>query len=106
MKKAEKKIKEITKKIVKKVDPEKIILFGSFAWGKPGPDSDIDLFVIEKSDLPKRERQIKIRRLFLDFDMPADVLSYTNNEIKKRLDINDYFIENIINNGKILYERK
>lgn len=40
-------IKKITTKIVKKYKPEKIILFGSFTWGKPTKDSDVDLLIIK-----------------------------------------------------------
>lgn len=104
-KEIDKKISEITDKIVKEFKPEKIILFGSYAWGKPHKDSDIDLFVIEKSKLPRRQRQINIRRLFLDFDMPADILSYTRAEIKARQKMNDYFLADILNSGKVLYEK-
>lgn len=46
---AQKEIKRITKQIVKNYNPEKIILFGSFAYGKPKPSSDIDLLIIKKS---------------------------------------------------------
>ena len=69
----DKKIAEITDKIAKEIKPEKIILFGSYAWGKPHQDSDLDLFVIEKSKLSKRKRQINIRRLFIDFEMSNGV---------------------------------
>ncbi len=104
--KSNKKIKDITNKIVKEFHPEKIILFGSYAWGKPHKDSDIDLFVIKDTKLPRRKRQINIRKLFLDFEMPADVLCYTNSEIRDRLKKNDFFVNKIINSGKVLYEEK
>ena len=43
------KISEITKQIIAEYDPEKVILFGSFAWGKPGPDSDVDLLIVKNT---------------------------------------------------------
>ena len=58
----EKEIKKIAEKIAKEYKPEKIILFGSYAWGKPGPNSDVDLFVVKKTD-NTREMARKIGRL-------------------------------------------
>ena len=46
----EQKLKEITDKIVKEYQPEKIILFGSWAWGEPHEWSDVDLFIIKRSE--------------------------------------------------------
>ena len=91
---------------MKEIKPEKIILFGSFAWGTPNKDSDIDLFIVKDSKLSRRERQINIRKLFLDFEMPADVLCYTNSELDKRLKQKDLFVNKIINSGKVLYDCK
>ena len=100
------KLDSITKKIVEEFKPEKIILFGSYAWGEPHQDSDLDFFVIENSKLPRRLRQINIRRLFLDLNVPADVLSYTPDEVEKRKHIDDLFVIDILEKGKVLYERK
>jgi len=50
--KNQKEIKKITKQIVEKYKPEKIIIFGSFAWGKPSKDSDVDLFIIKNTKNP------------------------------------------------------
>ena len=52
----EKEIKKIAEKIAKEYKPEKIILFGSYAWGKPGPNSDVDLFVVKKQTTQERWR--------------------------------------------------
>ncbi|TRZ78468.1 nucleotidyltransferase domain-containing protein [bacterium] len=101
----EKKLSEITNKIVKEVDPEKIILFGSYAWGNPGPDSDVDLVVVEKSKESRRERQINIRRLLFGSGIAYDVVSYTPEEIERRLAMKDFFAEKIVNKGKVLYAR-
>ena len=98
-------IKEITKTIVKKYKPEKIILFGSFAWGKPGPDSDVDLLVIKDTNnarLLARQIDGSIPRKSL----PIDVLVYTPEEAERS--VNEYknlFIEDILRNGKILYSK-
>jgi len=99
-------IKKITKQIVSGYKPERIILFGSFAHGKPNKDSDVDLLVIKKTKKPRTERHLEIDKILLDRIMPLDVLVYTPQEIKNRLSLGDFFIRNIINQGKILYAQK
>ncbi len=98
-------IQEIADKIAEKFKPEKIILFGSYAWGKPTKDSDVDLFIIEKSDKSRRERQLELRSFLFGSPFPYDILAYTPEESEKRIQVGDFFIKNILNKGKILYER-
>ena len=104
--KHQKEIKKITDQIVKKYKPEKIILFGSYAWGKPTEDSDVDLFIVKKSRKRKIDRERELSRYLFGYDFPAmDLLVYTPMEIKKRLNIEDPFIKDIISKGKSLYVR-
>ena len=105
-KRISKKIRDLTKKIATYNNPEKIILFGSYAWGKPGLDSDIDICVIEHGISDRRERQLRLRKLLFGAGLPVDVLSYTPEEIKKRLSCGDFFVKNILSKGASLYERK
>lgn len=102
----EKKTKELTEKIVKEYSPEKIILFGSLAWGKPHKWSDIDLFIIKKSKKRRieRERELRMRLIGNKFP-PMDLLIYTPEELRKRISIGDFFINDILKSGKILYEK-
>lgn len=51
------KLKKVTEKIVKEYKPEKIILFGSHAWGKPSRDSDVDLFIVKNSKKRRSDRE-------------------------------------------------
>ncbi|KKU73946.1 MAG: hypothetical protein UX98_C0003G0021 [Parcubacteria group bacterium GW2011_GWA2_47_26] len=99
-------INEITKKIVEKFDPEKIILFGSYAWGKPGPDSDVDLLIVKDTKIPPIKRMTTLRDLLWGSDMAMDLLVYTPTEVQNmiRQDRN-LFIEDIVKNGKILYAK-
>jgi len=102
----DKKIQEVADKIVRDFQPEKIILFGSWAWGEPHKDSDVDLFIVKESDKGKLDRERELRRKLFDYDFPPmDLLVYTPEELKKRLGIKDIFINLIINKGKVLYER-
>ncbi len=101
---SEQKIKEIVDKIVTEYQPEKIILFGSFAWGNPTKDSDIDLFIVKKSDKTTIERAQDVGRIIFNKGEAVDILVYTPEEVEKS--INEYknlFIEDIMRNGKVLY---
>lgn len=98
-------IKKIAKRIEEKYKPEKIILFGSFAYGKPTPSSDIDLLIIKKSRKRKVER-IKEVLMKVESDIPLEPLVYTPKEIKDRLKLGDYFLQNVFKKGKLLYEKK
>lgn len=100
------KIKAITQKIIKEYRPEKIILFGSYAWGKPREWSDVDLFIVKKSRKKRWERGYELRKLLFPPGVPLDILVYTPSELKKRLIIGDFFIKDIANKGKVLYEAK
>ena len=100
----DKKLQEIINKIVKEHRPEKIILFGSYARGNPGPDSDVDLFII-KETTNTRETARSINRLLFPRPFPIDLIVYTPEQLKKRMNIEDFFVSDIINKGKILYEK-
>jgi predicted nucleotidyltransferase len=104
MGKYEAKIPEIKEKIVKEINPEKIILFGSYAWGKPTDDSDVDLFIIQNSSESRLSRQTELRRRLWGSGVPMDLLVYTPKEVEKRLEIDDPFISYILNKGKVLYQ--
>ena len=66
----------------------------------------MDLFVVKETNELKRERQLKLRHLFLDFDIAADGLVFTSIEVEERIKNGDFFIRNIIDKGKLLYESK
>lgn len=97
-------IKQIVDKIVAKFRPEKVILFGSYAWGSPGKDSDIDLFVI-KDDPQKNNRELAIdlERVLIDRPRALDIIVYKPNQVRKGLEEKNRFISKILTEGKILY---
>lgn len=99
----EQKLLEITRKIVEGLKPEKIILFGSYAWGEPNPDSDVDLFIVKDTEKKRIERGIEIERILWKSGIPVDALVYTPQEVERRLSIEDGFIQNIFLEGKVLY---
>ena len=106
MGKYEQKIPELKEKIVKEFDPEKIILFGSYAWGNPNDDSDVDLFIVKNSDMPRRERQAELRQKLFGSGVPMDLLVFTPDEINESInETRNLFIEDIVRNGRVIYEK-
>lgn len=100
------KIQKVADKIVKEYKPEKIILFGSYAWGKPGTDSDVDLFIIKESRKRQIDRMRELRMKLIGNNFPPiDLLIYTPKELSRRLAIGDFFVGEIIEKGQVLYEQ-
>ena|SRR5436190_24336095 len=94
------------KRIVSELKPEKIILFGSYAYGNPTPDSDVDLLVITKTKAKEIDRYVAVSNLLYPRQFPVDILVKTPSEIetegKKR---GNFFMREILTKGKVLYER-
>lgn len=99
-------IKKISRQIKEQYKPEKIILFGSFAWGKPTKDSDLDLLIIKQTNKNYFNRVPEVKSYLHNFNQPLDIIVMTPKEVAKRLHLRDFFIEEIIKKGKILYGRK
>ncbi|OGO31790.1 MAG: hypothetical protein A2136_03735 [Chloroflexi bacterium RBG_16_54_11] len=97
-------LQNILQRIVAGVQPEKIILFGSYAYGNPTADSDMDLLIIMDTTERPAERILAISRLLRPRPFPMDILVRTPAEIDKALEIGDSFIQEIITKGKVLYE--
>ena len=96
-------VAEIADKIKSHFQPQKIILFGSYAWGKPTEDSDVDLFLVMESKLRRDERAVQISDLFPHRLFPLDVIVYTPAETELSLKRGSPFIKEILNKGKVLY---
>lgn len=102
----EQEIQKVTETIIQEFKPQKVVLFGSHAWGSPKKNSDVDLFII-KDDIQKntREMAIDLERILNDREVPLDLLVYKPDQVIKRLALNDQFITKIFRDGRILYER-
>ncbi|MGQ9696299.1 MAG: nucleotidyltransferase domain-containing protein [Thermodesulfobacteriota bacterium] len=98
-------ISRIVEKIKTEYQPERIILFGSYAWGNPTKDSDIDLLIVKKVNQKHRQRMLTVRKILSEENALAgiDILVYTQEEISQRLEIGDSFISQILKKGKVLY---
>lgn len=94
-----------TEKIKDAYKPEKIILFGSYAYGKPNEDSDIDLLIIKATHDRPIDRRIIVRKIISGpkRHIPFELIVLTPEEIQNRLKIGDQFLQEIIENGEVLY---
>lgn len=101
-----KKILKIVERIVEKYKPEKIILFGSHAYGKPTKNSDIDLFIIRESEKRRIDRFCEVQKIIRDIkSIYVQPVVFTKKELYERLKIEDDFIKEILAKGKVLYEK-
>ena len=98
-------LKEITRKIVDRFQPEKVILFGSHAWGNPDPESDVDLFVVMESELSRAHRSARIALECRPRYLGMDIIVRTPVEVEKRMKMGDPFVKRILEDGKVLYAR-
>ena len=96
-------IRRVCNQIAREFRPQRIILFGSYAYGRPTPDSDVDLLVVMPFQGRSTEQAVKISNR-LEHRFHIDVLVRTPEEVKQRLAWNDFFICDITEKGKVLYE--
>jgi uncharacterized protein len=99
----ERRILDLRDRITTECSPERIILFGSFAYGNPGSEPDVDILAIVKhgDSGPKKAAEL-LRRI--NPRIPVDLVVRTVDEVKSRLQVNDFFIADILNHGRVLYE--
>lgn len=95
----------VVERIVARLDPEMVVLFGSYAYGAPTVDSDVDLLVILDTAAPRKERSWLVSRLLIPRPFPVDILVKTPEEIELALAGRDFFLQEIMARGKVLYER-
>lgn len=92
-------------RVVDELRPLKVVLFGSYAYGRPTPDSDVDLLVILDSDASRTERQWAVSRLLVPRPFPVDLLVKTPAEVEDGLRDGDVFLREILTRGRVLYQR-
>jgi len=100
-------LQQIVRRIVETYAPDKIILYGSYAYGTPGPDSDFDLLIIKDDKSRPIDRRVEVGLALLPVlrQTPVEPLVLTPSELAYRLQIGDQFYQEILTKGKVLYER-
>lgn len=98
-------IQMVVNRIVEEFKPEKIILFGSHAYGTPKPWSDVDLLVIMESELSAHDQRLKIARFLMPRPFGIDVLARTPKDLEHRIKEGDFFLKEIMTKGKVVYEK-
>jgi len=99
-------IREMTRRIVEEFHPERVILFGSHATGRAGPDSDVDLLVVMPVEGSKRQKQLEIRLALHDIRVPKDIIVSTPDEFEWRREIVGTIEEPAAREGNVLYARR
>src|SRR5881227_251989 len=96
-------IRRYAREVAERFEPDKIILFGSYAYGTPHEDSDVDILVV----MPARnqlDQAFKIHSTILP-PFPLDIIVRTPKNMKWRLEEGESFLTEIVTKGKVLYEK-
>ena len=96
-------IRELARRIAERFHPQRIILFGSYAYGKPRPESDVDLLVVMETPLKESRQALQIRQEISPM-FGVDILVYTPQHLGKRISWGDSFLQEILQQGEVLYE--
>jgi len=97
-------IDDVVRQIAEKFKPIKIILFGSYAYGTPRRESDVDLLVVMRTRLKESQQELRVLQ-GIDYHFGLDLLVKTPASLKKRLRLGDVFLKEVIQKGKVIYER-
>jgi uncharacterized protein len=96
-------IREFSRKLAREFRPERIVLFGSYARGSATADSDVDLLIILPFEGKPAAKSVEIR-MKLRPRFPVDLIVRTPARVRERLDMEDPFLREIMEQGKVLYE--
>lgn len=107
IKEARKTLKNIVNRLKQDYKPEQIILYGSYAYGNPTDESDLDLLIVKDTPEPILMRWMRVRRLVSDLrkGFAFSPIIITPSELENRLGKGDSFFEEILRRGKKLYAR-
>jgi predicted nucleotidyltransferase len=102
---AQTQIQEMVDRIVREFKPERVILFGSYAHGEAGPDSDVDLLVVMDVKGSRRQARLAIRRALHDIRMPKDIIVTTPEDFEWRKEVAGTIERPAAQGGEVLYAR-
>ncbi|MGB9872164.1 MAG: nucleotidyltransferase domain-containing protein [Anaerolineae bacterium] len=100
-------VRRITDLLARSYEPEKVVWFGSFVSGPVDEESDVDLLIIKETSLPFHQRGSEVRTLLrpLRLSLPMDIIVLTPQELDEQLKRGNVFLESIIREGEVLFER-
>ncbi|MFZ1684612.1 MAG: nucleotidyltransferase domain-containing protein [Candidatus Zixiibacteriota bacterium] len=102
-------LKDVTNTIVNSANPVAVYLFGSYANGTPGPNSDLDLLVVVDGRFDQTRNRLaginKIRRELAQYRIAKDVLLYSKDELDQWRDSKNHIIGRCLREGRVLYAR-
>jgi predicted nucleotidyltransferase len=102
---AKKKIEEMVRRIVERFHPDQVILFGSYARGNAGPDSDVDLLVVMPVSGSKRRTAVEIDLMLAGSGLSKDIIVMTPEEVARTKDIVGALVYPAVREGKVMYDR-
>lgn len=97
-------IEEVVHQIVTQFHPQQVILFGSYGYGRPRPESDVDLLVVMDTPLKETEQAARVCQA-IEYHFGLDLIVRTPATLDRRLALGDPFLHEVIHKGKVLYER-
>lgn len=97
-------IAELARNIARAFQPERIILFGSYAYGEPAPGSDVDLLVVMDTELRESAQAVRIMQQ-VEHHFGLDLLVRTPAKLAARCALGDPFLIDVLERGRVLYER-
>ena len=102
-------LEDMVDSIVREVDPQRIVLFGSYARGEAEADSDIDFLIVQDRPFEpgrgRRQQMAQLWRLLARFPISQDILIYTPDEVERWCDTQSHVVARALREGKVLYER-
>jgi predicted nucleotidyltransferase len=99
-------LKNIVDKIINNFNPVKIILFGSYAYGHPTVDSDMDIMIVMDTDEKPHKRAVSVRKVLKGIGIPKDIIVKTPEEFERFKDIVGTIVYPAAHKGRIIYERR
>lgn len=98
-------LSEVVRRLVGHIDPDRIILFGSRAWGHTHTQSDVDLLIVKASEEPRHKRVGRAHRALIGVGIPVDILWYTPEEAAALSRLRQHVASRALREGQVLYER-
>lgn len=98
-------VAKLAQRIVERFQPERLILFGSHARGDAREDSDFDLLIVSPSEEPRWQRTVPVYRALAGLGIPKEIVWWTPEEIAEWRGVKAHFINTVLREGKVLYEK-